>query len=340
MKRSFLTVLMVSSALSFNALADVPSCGENCTYEMSANGTDSNGNTTYTLVVKPVDNTLPANIQYYSRYGYPQTGTNYAPWRFDNVTEVVVESGIENISYGAFSDQSIKKVTLSEGLKTLGSLAFHGTSITEIELPDTLTTIGEWGLACPLLEKLEIPSGVESIGRYGLAGIQVSDLVIPLNVKVISSEAFGTYTNLNKVYCEEMIANQCSEAINNTNKDVALIRYQTEDGLYVLTDEHGNKSYFISAADLQTNQNFCSVSNVDECKKTLLFNKGLCADLNGDCRDFVAADNAGRMLKVGSKTYQSLDALLKGDFDRRRIYTVDEANFVAGKKNSIKIRYK
>ena len=276
MKISFLIILTVSAVLSFNALADVPSCGENCTYEMSANGTDLNGETTYKLVVKPIDDTLPAYMQKYSRYGYPQTGTNYAPWRFDNVTEVVVESGIENISYGAFTSQAIKTVTLPEGLKTLGPLALYDTKITEIKLPDTLTTIGEWGLMCPLLEKLEIPSSVRSIERYALSGIQLSDLVIPPSVNTISPEAFGTSTKLNKLYCEEAIASQCAAAINNTKKDVELKTYQKYGDAY-----YSDGKFYASPKDI------------------------------------------------------GLDNHIK-----KRIYTVDEANKISGKKNSLKIRYK
>jgi len=38
--------------------------------------------------------------------------------------------------------------------------------------------------------------------------------------------------------------------------------------------------------------------------------------------------------------YQSINDLLKGNYDVRRIYTIDEANRVAGKVNSVKIRYR
>ena len=72
----------------------------------------------------------------------------------------------------------------------------------------------------------------------------------------------------------------------------------------------------------------------------VLQNKGLCQDKNSDCAALVAAADNHQLLKVGSKTYQSLDALLKGDYDRRRIYTVEEANFVAGDRNTVTIRYR
>ena len=41
-----------------------------------------------------------------------------------------------------------------------------------------------------------------------------------------------------------------------------------------------------------------------------------------------------------SRFYDSLSDIASGNYNKKRIYTVDEANTVAGKKNSFKIRYK
>ena len=54
----------------------------------------------------------------------------------------------------------------------------------------------------------------------------------------------------------------------------------------------------------------------------------------------LGCDHGGYLLKVGSKTYQNINALLRGDYDRRRIYTIEEANFVAGDKNRVSIKYR
>ena len=45
-------------------------------------------------------------------------------------------------------------------------------------------------------------------------------------------------------------------------------------------------------------------------------------------------------IKAGGKTYASLDDLASGNHIVKRIYTIDEANEVAGKVNSVKIRYR
>ena len=45
-------------------------------------------------------------------------------------------------------------------------------------------------------------------------------------------------------------------------------------------------------------------------------------------------------IKADAKTYASLDDLASGNHIVKRIYTIDEANEVAGKVNSVKIRYR
>ena len=346
MKKLLFTLSLI---LTFNAFADqFPSCGENCTYTLKENGTDKNGNTAYLLTIEPIDATKSATMKSYSRYGYPQTGTDYAPWRFDNVTEVVVKEGIETIEYGCFSDMyGITKVTLSEGLKTLGGLALNGTSITSINLPSTLTSIGAWGLATSTLQEInEIPSAVQSIDQYAFSLNQMSDLVISPNVKMLSPYAFGTSSiPINNLYCEKSIANRCAEAIQNVSETAQVKSYEFENGVYILKDDEGNETYYLSGNNMKNGENAApedkaqyTCQNLNSCKAEVLKNEGIC-DIE-ECNALVASANDGKLLKVGSKTYQSLDALLKGNYDKRRIYTIEEANFVAGDKNRVSITYR
>ena len=74
-----------------------------------------------------------------------------------------------------------------------------------------------------------------------------------------------------------------------------------------------------------------------ECKRAVLEAKGICQ--GSSCDTFIQSDGQ-YMLKYNGKTYQDINALLKGDYDKRRIYTIEEANFVAGDKNRVSITYK
>ncbi|MBQ7876157.1 MAG: leucine-rich repeat protein [Clostridia bacterium] len=82
------------------------------------------------------------------------------PWKIDEITEIVIGEGIENI-YGVFKNHvNLKKVTLPQSLKGIHDLSFYN---------------------CIALESVIIPKKVESIGVMAFAGCYNLK-----NVKVLS----------------------------------------------------------------------------------------------------------------------------------------------------------
>ena len=341
MKKS---VFIFGLLLSFDALAGVPSCGENCTYTLVQNNED-NDNPTYTLKVMPVDVSKPAQIKDYDREGIWGHGGEYAPWRFEPVTEVKIEEGITSVGDFAFVDMSsIQKATLPEGLEGIGNAAFHVTSISEIDLPSTLITIEGWAFSDAPLEKINGSlEKLTTIGTNALGMSKITDFVIPLSMTDMAQDAFGLegYTvyqskNLTNLYCPEALATQCEAAIAYRGDAAQVTSYDYKGGVYVIKDSEGNEAYYVSPDNMKNGQ-MCE-GTLSECKKQALISRGICS--GSDCDALVAADDGGYLLKVGSKTYQNINALLKGNYDKRRIYTIEEANFVAGDKNRVSIKYR
>jgi len=58
------------------------------------------------------------------------------------------------------------------------------------------------------------------------------------------------------------------------------------------------------------------------------------------CAAVKLAYQTGNPIKIGMREYASMKDFMNGDFIKHRIYTVQEANKAAGKKNSVMIRYK
>jgi len=288
MKTSFLAVLTVSGVLSFNALAEMPSCGDNCTYTLTENGVDANGNKTYTVTVEPIDSLQPASVSDYSRYGHEKNAadTNYPPWRFENVTEVQIKEGIKAIGKYAFSDMnSITSIELSEGLEEIGGAAFNSTKITSLDLPSTVTQIGGYAFSSAPIEEINgLPDGLQSIGGRAFHSSKFKELVIPESVTSLSEATFGdeAYHSalIENLYCEEAIVEQCEAALQwkkDRGKKVSVIPYKkTSDG----------------------------------------------------------------QIFYNNKWYKSANDILSSDYAKKRIYTIDEANKITGKKNSVMIRYK
>ena len=80
-------------------------------------------------------------------------------------------------------------------------------------------------------------------------------------------------------------------------------------------------------------------SNLDSCKATVLKNKGYCSS-DESCMAMVDLENANAPIEYKNKSYASIDDLLKGKYMPKRIYTLEEANAVAGEKNRVSIKYR
>jgi len=142
------------------------------------------------------------------------TMTNFAnadavPWAHlkDDITSVVIESGVTSIGYYAFSGcTSITNVDLGDTLKTIGNFAFNKcTSLTEVAIPDSVTTIGQSVFKdCTALETVTIGTGVKTIGNY----------------------TFYRCSSLDDVTIESMTATFGTTAFSSTAKNLTMYGYR------------------------------------------------------------------------------------------------------------------
>ncbi len=371
-------VLMLALVMVFNAKAELPSCGENCTYSYIENGVDDDNNPTYTLKITPIDATKPAEIKDYERNVYLNTptmlvyelylGTNEAaPWYaegIDNsITKIEIGEGITSVGKHAFSDMSkVTDVTLPDGLEKIENVAFHAmSSLKSIDLPNSVKEIKRFGIGNSALTDVNISEGLTKIGESAFCGIKAENFVVPAGVTEISERAFTAEngaenwawktTGIKNLYCTAEMKEQCEAALSyassqNALDDIKVIEYESNGGVYILKDNEGNETYYLSADDMKKGDTASSAEEKAEyvcadtlsnCKKQALISRGICS--GADC-DVLVASDGNYMLKYNGKTYQSLNDLLKGNYDVRRIYTIEEANFVAGKTNTFSVRYR
>ena len=167
-----------------------------------------------------------------------------------------------------------------------------------------------------------------------------------------------------KIYCAE--GNQsCVNAIAKT-VEVAQARglidssKTAQDYLKIFTKD-GNGFYQIddklyATADLMTHNAACD--NAANCQAILdaasqgkpfevggkyyatldLFANGAACTDKKNCEDILSSN--GHPFKVGSKIYNSMADFANGNYVKHRIYTIEEANFVAGDKNRVSIKYR
>jgi len=155
-------------------------------------------------------------------------------------------------------------------------------------------------------------TGVQTIGYaafYNATSLTSANLT---GVQTIDARAFEGATGLTSV----VISNSLLDSSGN------ILRYAKRNGVYT-----GISSSTFAASGLETiycpEGNACGNSFKDVTPRIISY----------------SIDNNGP-IKAGGKTYASLDDLASGNYIPKRIYTIDEANAVAGKVNSVKIRYR
>ena len=202
--------------------------------------------------------------------------------------------------------EEIKRVIISDGVKNIGQGTFY---------------IDSQEREKSHIEEIILPEGLKEIPYHAFGGINISNISIPNTVKSIANNAFdysaienlvipdsvtsiGSYAFYNCIDLKSVILgdNITSIAANAFSETTAYIYCKEGEG-------HGGKSCSELTDNAGIKKNKLKIYTIENGK-----------------------------IKVGSKTYNSFDELPQ--YTLRRIYTIEEANAVAGDKNRVSIRYR
>ena len=313
MKKYILILTLVAAVNAQAANEDWKNCDDegtsNCEYQIKDG----------VLTIRPNDDTKPSSIPDYARdcskTRYNECVTS-APWRWEEntntITTLKIESGITSVGYDAFENmETVANLIIPDTVTNISDNAFMDMwQLKNVTIPDSVTTIGERAFQWThILEKLVIPDSVTSIGdnAFNAVGLWLAEP--------------GSTT----IYCATT-----SPCAGKGHKNI--IAYDKQSGVYILEGQ-----IYASPTDMVNTQNACV--DMDTCKAKVLKNKGYCSS-DEACAAMVEAENANHPIEYKNKSYASIDDLLKGKYMPKRIYTIDEANAVAGKTNTFTIRYR
>ncbi|MBR1915257.1 MAG: leucine-rich repeat domain-containing protein [Alphaproteobacteria bacterium] len=245
----------------------------------------------------------------------------------DNNCSWKIENGVLTITgYGAMKNfghdegnqpwlenrSSITKVVVEnlseeQGFTSIGTGAFERTATQEIILPDSITSIGDFACYdCTALEKINLPDGLEVIGFWAFGQAPLSQIDIPDTVQHIYPWAFQ-YTDLTDVVIPE-----------NTILD--------ENAFF-------NDNYAVNSASTPLTNIYCAASNIEQCRAAVAY--------RGDNVEVKEYQKYGSEYYCDGRFYKNPnDILVPDNHIQKRIYTIDEANKVAGKTNRISIKYR
>ena len=299
-------------------------CGTNCVAELTFENVlqdDGTNKKVGTFTVYGTGENASGEMGRYNATGTEPNRTTTAPWKdkLSDINHIVVSKGVTNIGKYAFSGaKNLDHLELPESVKNIGYYAFMDSELKSVNTLKHVDSIGDGGFYRTNLENIDLSDNLTEIG-YATFGItQLSNLFIPDSVEKIGNLALLGLPAAAKVYCNN--ENDRCDALFYGDTDTGLeseklVKYTKKDGFYQTED-----GKLFANLDLMAHGAACSSA--------------------ANCAEILAAANAGTPFQVGSKIYNSLDDFAKGNNVKFRIYTIDEANKIAGKINTFSIKYR
>ena len=271
---------------------------------------------------------------------------------------------LTSIGSSAFKEcDFLSDINLPNSLKQISDGALAGTALKNVVIPDGSEDN-------PTIVEAETFRGRNYATVNGVSNIvqELETLVIGENVEVDPKALYTSIRvpdfNVFKMYCSEGNTS-CIEALEATFYEAqtrGLVDFSKEASEYLTTyTKDGNGFYQIddklyATADLMTHNAACD--DAANCQAILnaasqgkpfevggkyyatldLFANGAACTDKKNCEDILSSN--GNPFKVGSKIYNSMADFANGNYVKHRIYTIEEANFVAGPVNRVSIKYR
>ncbi len=228
----------------------------------------------------------------------------------------------ENEFIQPWKDQDVKNVIIEDSIKDLGILGFNQIkSQNPIILPSSVTQIRRYSFDGIITEEVIIPNSVISIEEAAFAWSSIQKIVIPDSVKTIECSAFRGMTKLTDL----VIPNSVERIDQNVLSDCS--------NLKTLTIGENTQLGALFDANVPAKLKIYCTGDVAKC------------DANLEAAGYPELKSIkATTQKINGVTYVYDDkgklVTTSGHRTEKRIYTIDEANAIAGKTNTFSIRYR
>ncbi|MBR1915169.1 MAG: leucine-rich repeat domain-containing protein [Alphaproteobacteria bacterium] len=230
------------------------------------------------------------------------------PWAAQkaSIHNVVIEDSIKDLGQRAFwAIHTTDPVQVPSSVTQICDYAFNGSSIAEIVIPNSVTSIGTDAFSWSGLEKINIPDSITSINGWSFRGTNIKNLVIPDSVTSIGAHAFTALSFLETLTISE-----------NTQLEQIFTNPYSQD----LEINTSNLKIYCTGDTAKCDANLAAAGYPE-----LKTSKATTKQINGVT--YVYDKNGKLVTSSGQRT-------------EKRIYTIDEANAVAGDKNRVSIKYR
>ena len=266
--------------------------------------------------------TIPDSVTSIKASAFRQVGL------YSGLTSITIPDSVTSIEASAFQNSSFRSITLPDNLTNIGDSAFSDLySLTSITIPDGVTSIGVGTFQRAYnLTSVTLPDSLTSIGNEAFAdNRRLESLTIPDSLTSIGNNAFKNVPSTAVIYCQEGSGKHggksCADLVaSSTNFQGAIQLYTKDsDGNMILYDKNG---------DGTITSNGETYDSVDAMLTALA--------TPPEPEPVVTPEPTPGTQTETSDINGSFGTAERG----KRIYTVQQANEVAGKKNRVMIRYK
>jgi len=198
-----------------------------------------------------------------------------------------------------------------------------------------------WAEYAQDIKNAVINEGIETISGYTFYETTLEHVSIPQSVTVINGQSFQD-SRLKEVNLPQ----------NLTSIGHAAFSATYIESFVIPASFRGSATHIFASLNLKS----ITIEGNADFTKAMLGGKITkltdiyCDTSNENCHNLLSDEQIGSKIKFyekfgdqylfKGKFYTSLDDIAGRKYDRKRIYTIDEANAVAGKVNSVKIRYR
>ncbi len=198
--------------------------------------------------------------------------------------------------------QDINNIVVSDGIENIGNHAFTGgKNFDHLELPQSVQTIGMYAFMDGSLKSVNTLKYVDTIGFGAFYRNSLSEVELSDNLERIENVVFS---------CNKMREVNIPDSVEYI-------------GHRALSHLHDTKVY-------------CNDEPAGRCE-SLFFGE---IDTGLERKKLIKYTIEDGKYVIGHKSYASIEDMNKGNYIKKRIYTIEEANRVAGAKNRVSIRYR
>ena len=256
------------------------------------------------------------------------TSIGYGAFALNNLTSVVIPDTVTSIEGYAFGENNLTSVTIPDSVTSIGNYAFFLNNLTSVTIPDSVTSIENFAFYANNLTSVTIPDSVTSIGERAFGANNLTSVVIPDSVTSIGGWAFADNDSLTSIEIPDSVTSIGDYAFPSSITDITI----SPEALARFVISSGSGSTGQVALDL-TNKTI-------NCRGELVACRDAMRGLNyADGTYTLQPALIGEEQPDGSTAYRDYQGNLV-KYTGKRIYTIDEANQVAGKSHHVKIRYR